>query len=184
MGFICGLFLIYMDEESSFYMFHSLMKKYKLEGIYFPNFPDLKKMLYVFLNLQKKFLPNIYNVLKKNEIMPTMYSSDWFMCIFSNDLPFNITVRIFDIFLLEGIEIIYKISLAVLKKKENEIVKCKGGLFGIMPILKSCLDNLEVESLLKEAFSFKFSKEYIDNCEKEFEKVKDDTKNEIMAQLY
>ncbi len=34
MGFICALLLTYMDEESSFFMLHTLIRKYQLEGIY------------------------------------------------------------------------------------------------------------------------------------------------------
>ena len=184
MGFICAIFLIYMDEVSSFFMMHSLMKKYKLEGMYLPNFPYLKKMSFVFLNLQKKFIPKIYNILKKNEIMPAMYSSGWFICLFSKPLPFHIAVRIFDIFLLEGIKIIYRVGLALLKRKENEFIKSEDGLGSIMPIIYSTLENLDADSLLKIAFSFKFSKEYIDNIEKKYEKVKDNRKNEFMAQLF
>ena len=43
MGFIVAVFLTYMDEESSFFMLHSLMKKYDMEGFYLPGFPILKK---------------------------------------------------------------------------------------------------------------------------------------------
>ena len=53
MGFLAAVFLIYMDEESSFYMLHSLMKKYKLEGLYYDNFPDLKKNASFFLICKK-----------------------------------------------------------------------------------------------------------------------------------
>jgi hypothetical protein len=45
-----------MDEESSFFMLHSLMKKYKMEGIFFDEFPELRKKFYILLNLQKKYI--------------------------------------------------------------------------------------------------------------------------------
>ena len=43
MGFIAAVFLTYMDEESSFFMLHSLMKKYGLEGSIYPISQNLKK---------------------------------------------------------------------------------------------------------------------------------------------
>lgn len=43
MSFIVALFLIYMDEESTFFMLDSVMNKYEMKGIYLPGFPDLKK---------------------------------------------------------------------------------------------------------------------------------------------
>ena len=38
MAFICALLLTYMDEEISFFMLHTLIKNYELEGIYLPGF--------------------------------------------------------------------------------------------------------------------------------------------------
>ena len=64
MAFICALLLTYMDEERSFFMLHTLIKKYDLEGIYLPGFRDLKKKFFVLLNLEKKFLPICYRVLQ------------------------------------------------------------------------------------------------------------------------
>ena len=43
MGYLAAIFLLYMDEESSFYMLHSLVKNYGFEGLYKEGFPDLKK---------------------------------------------------------------------------------------------------------------------------------------------
>ena len=53
MSFISALFLTYMNEESSFFMLNSLMDKYDMKRIYLPGFPDLKKIFYVLLNLEK-----------------------------------------------------------------------------------------------------------------------------------
>ena len=57
MGFICALLLTYMDDERTFFMLDTLIKKYELEGIYLPDFPELKKKFYVLLNLEKKYIP-------------------------------------------------------------------------------------------------------------------------------
>ena len=43
MGYLAAIFLLYMDEESSFYMLHSLIENYGFRGLYSTGFPDLKK---------------------------------------------------------------------------------------------------------------------------------------------
>ena len=100
MGFITAIFLIYMDEESSFYMLHCLMKKYKLEGLYYDGFPDLKKKCYVFLNLQKKYVNSVYKIFQREGIIPTMYLSSWFISLFARTLEFHIVLRVYDCFFL------------------------------------------------------------------------------------
>ncbi len=62
MGFITAVFLTYMDEESSFWLLHSMMDnpKFNLKGLYTPNFPDLRVTFYKFMSLLKKHLNKVY----------------------------------------------------------------------------------------------------------------------------
>ena len=181
MGFLAAVFLIYMDEESSFYMLHSLMKKYKLEGLYYDNFPDLKKKCFVLLNMQKKYINKLYNIFQRDGIVPTMYASSWFISLFARTVDFNIAVRILDCFFLEGFKVIYRISLALFKLSENSFCSAKKG--ETFPLLYKVQENINVEELFKVAFGFHISRNYIKECEIEYEKVKNDKNNEYMAQL-
>ena len=183
MGFIAAVFLTYMDEESSFYMLHSLMKKYELEGFYLPGFPELKKTFYILLNLEKKFVPKIYELFKKEGMMPSMYASEWFICLFSRNLDFHTLVRIFDVFLLEGYKVIYRFALALLKSKENEFLKGKDGLVSIMATLNKSMENTDVENLFKIAFGFSLSRKDLDKLRNEFNKIKNEKNNEFVKQL-
>ena len=183
MGFIAAVFLTYMDEESSFFMLHSLMKKYELEGFYLPGFPELKKTFYILLNLEKKFIPKIYELFKKEGMIPSMYASEWFICLFSRNLEFQNLVRIFDVFLLEGYKVIYRFSLAFLKLKENAFLKGKDGLASIMQTINQCLENVDIENLFKIAFGFSLSRKDLDKLGKEYDKIKDNQNDEFVKQL-
>ena len=183
MGFIAAVFLTYMDEESSFYMLDSLMDKYKLEGFYLPGFPELKKTFYILLNLEKKFVPKVYELFKKEGMIPSMYASEWFICLFSRNLEFNGLVRIFDVFLLEGYKVIYRFSLAFLKIKEDEFLKGKDGLASIMQTINKSYENIDIENLFKIAFGFSISRKDLDKLGQEYDKIKDDQKNEFVKQL-
>jgi hypothetical protein len=183
MGFIVAVFLTYMDEESSFFMLHSLMKKYNMEGFYLPGFPILKKTFYILLNLEKKFLPKIYELFKKEGMIPSMYASEWFICLFSRNLEFKNLVRIFDIFLLEGYKVIYRFALAFLKLKEDKFMEGKDGLASIMETINECTENVDIEKMFKIAFGFSISRNLINQLGNEFEKIQNDSKNEFVKQL-
>ena len=182
MGFMTAIFLTYMDEESSFFMLHSLMKKYQMEDIFFSNFPGLRKKFFIFLILQKKYIPKIYNIFQRDGILPTMYASTWFISLFARSLEFKIVIRIFDCFFLEGFKVIYRIALALLKLKENDF--CKGSKGCSLPLLQKVLENVNENELFKIAFGFSISRNYIEKCELEYEKVKNDEKNEFIGQLF
>jgi hypothetical protein len=164
-------------------MLHTLIKNYELEGIYLPGFKDLKKKFFVLLNLEKKFLPKCYRVLQKDEVFPGSYASEWFICLFSRNLDFNVLVRIFDTFLLEGFKVIYRFSLAFIKLKEKDLIDSKNGIDSTMLVMNNCLKNVNVDELFKVAFGFHFSKKLIESYEKEYELVKNNKKNEFIRQV-
>ena len=172
MGFLAALFLTYMNEEDSFWMLYCVFSKYNLEEVYTKNFPGLRKKLYIFIKLLEKFVPKIYNKLKEKEVVPTMYASQWFFTLFTNTFPFEIIVRIFDCFFLEGEKIIYRIALAIFKIREKKLLKTKS-FETLMENIRNATNNIEVEELLKTAFEFSLSRKHIKNFEKEyFEEMK------------
>ena len=183
MGFICALLLTYMDEERTFFMLHTLIKKYELEGIYLPGFNELKRKFYVLLNLEKRFIPKCYKIFIKDEISPKCYASEWFICLFARNLDINILVRVFDTFILEGFKVIYRFALAFIKLKEEELIKRSRGVDSTFLIMEDCLKNVNIDELWKIAFGFSISKKLIESFEKEYDKVKDDNNNEFIKQI-
>ena len=183
MGYLVAIFLLYMDEESSFYMLHSLVKNYGFEGLYMEGFPDLKKKFYVLLNLEKKHIPKIYDIFKRDGVYISIYASQWFLCLFSKDLKPNILVRIFDVFLFEGYKVIYRFALAFLKMKEKAFINNKKGIFYSMNTVKQLFDDINIDELFKVAFSFSLSRTHIQKYEQEYELNKNNQNNEFIKQL-
>ena len=183
MGYLAAIFLLYMDEESSFYMLHSLVKNYGFEGLYKEGFPDLKKKFYVFLNLEKKYIPKIYDIFKRDGVFISIYASQWFLCLFTKDLKPNILVRIFDVFLFEGYKVIYRFALAFLKLKEKAFISNKKGIFYSMNTIKLLFDDVDIDELFKVAFSFSLSRSHIKKYEEEYEQNKNNKDDEFVKQL-
>ena len=44
------------------------------------------------------------------------------MCVYSRSFPFDVVVRIWDIFIAEGWTIVYQVALALLKLNESKII--------------------------------------------------------------
>ena len=183
MGFLAALFLSYMDEESSFWMLYIIFKIYNLEEIYKKDFPGLKKRLYIFLKLVEKFMPKIYKKLYDKEVHPTMYASQWFFTCFTNCFPFEMVVRIFDCYLLEGEKIIYRVALAIFKSKEEELLKAKH-FETLMESLKNATSDIKnPDELLNTAFSFSFSRNHIKNFEQQYQKALANKDKELIKML-
>jgi len=61
------------------------------------------------------------------------------MTIFSNNVPLELTLRIWDVFFIEGQKIMYRVALAVLKINEKHLLV--GDCERVLSILKSYLNS-------------------------------------------
>ena len=52
-----------------------------------------------------------------------MYASSWFLTLFTAFLPLHIAERVIDLFLSEGMEMIFRLSIALLMICKEELLK-------------------------------------------------------------
>jgi len=137
-GFLAGIFLMYMEEEDAFWMLQCILRgnKYSLYGLYTKGFPLLDQYFYQLEQLQKDFCPKLYKMFAKKDetgmplVLTSSYATQWFMTLFckvSNTadiiLPMEVQLRIWDIFLHEGIKIVFKVAIFILKYNEKKSFK-------------------------------------------------------------
>ncbi|CAL1164703.1 unnamed protein product [Cladocopium goreaui] len=122
MGFICGVLLMYMGEDDAFLMLISLLENYRMAGLFMPNLPLLNKYFFQLQRLLEMNLPRLHEHLTEQGVEPTMYASQWFMTVCIYNFPFSTVVRVWDIFLAEGVKIIFRIALALLKLNQEALL--------------------------------------------------------------
>lgn len=72
--------------------------------------------------MQKKYLPKLFSKFEAIDLSPQMYASRWFITLFADYFPMELVVRIFDIYLMEGRKILFRIALAIFKLLEKELM--------------------------------------------------------------
>ncbi|UXI17251.1 COMM domain-containing protein 4 [Sarcoptes scabiei] len=98
---IAAVFLMHMPAERAFWCLVAL-SKYYITGYFMRNLEDIQihgQMLFSFV---KKYCSSAYNLLNRQKIEPVLYMTEWFMCIFSRNLPWPSVLRVWDMFLCEG----------------------------------------------------------------------------------
>ncbi len=99
--------------------------------------------------------------------MPVLYASEWFSTIFVYSFPVPVVVRIWDIFLAEGAEYLFKVALAILSLSHDELMsmnfeqtvkylKAKEKPFGADEIIRVAEDMWCVDKEALEALEDKF----------------------------
>ncbi|GMT16895.1 hypothetical protein PFISCL1PPCAC_8192, partial [Pristionchus fissidentatus] len=124
MSQIVALFLMYLDEEESFWCLHALMVNghHTMHGFFVPGFPKLSRFENHFKRILKKYKPKIYKHLDKEGI-PYIYLTKWWFGCFLDRVPFSLTLRLWDLFLVEGDSVLLAMALNVFKMHEKRIRK-------------------------------------------------------------
>eukprot|EP00743_Colponemidia_sp_Colp-15_P010206 GILK01011214.1.p2 GENE.GILK01011214.1~~GILK01011214.1.p2 ORF type:complete len:162 (+),score=23.76 GILK01011214.1:30-488(+) len=142
------------------------MDKYRMEGLLKPGLPYLKQYFYQFEQLVKHFFPKLYNHLKVENVNADMYASQWFMTVYSYNFPFAVVSRVWDIFLAEGVKIVFRIALALLKLKHDEILALS--FERILILFKNIPNELDGEQLIETALKLKVSSKMLEDLEVEY----------------
>uniref|UniRef100_A0A4W6FP24 Ecotropic viral integration site 5 like n=1 Tax=Lates calcarifer TaxID=8187 RepID=A0A4W6FP24_LATCA len=96
-AFIVGLLLMQMPEEEAFCVF--------------------------FEYLLQEQLPELNVHFRSQSFHTSMYASSWFLTLFLTFLPLPVATRIFDIFMYEGLEIIFRVGLAILQYNQTDLIQ-------------------------------------------------------------
>eukprot|EP00002_Diphylleia_rotans_P003793 TRINITY_DN12698_c0_g1_i1.p1 TRINITY_DN12698_c0_g1~~TRINITY_DN12698_c0_g1_i1.p1 ORF type:complete len:345 (-),score=81.62 TRINITY_DN12698_c0_g1_i1:262-1296(-) len=125
MGFISGLFLIYMTEEEAFWLLTRLLdprSMYNFRGLCLPGLPSVHKYMSIYNTLLEKHLPKVHKHMMNIQMDATMYCPQWFITAYTHDFPFDLVVRIWDIFLFEGNAILFQVAIALMKSMQDDIL--------------------------------------------------------------
>jgi len=166
MGFICGVLLMYMGEDDAFLMLISLLENYRMAGLFMDNLPLLNKYFFQLQRLIEMHMPLLYSHFAQQGVEPTMYASQWFMTVCIYTFPFSTVVRVWDIFLAEGVKIIFRIALAILKLNQEALL---GESFEqILQTLKQAPSRVESEALVQAALGIKLKNRTLKEIETEW----------------
>lgn len=122
-AFIVGLLLLQMPEEEAFAVLVSLMENYRLRELYKPTMTDLGLCMFQLECLVQDQMPDLYTHFNNMGFDTSMYASSWFLTLFTTTLPLDIANRIMDCFLVEGMDYIFCISIAILQQARIELLR-------------------------------------------------------------
>lgn len=122
-AFIVGLLLLQMPEEEAFAVFVRLMENYRLRELYKPTMTDLGLCMFQLECIVQEEMPDLYTHFNNMGFDTSMYASSWFLTLFTTTLPLDIANRIMDCFLVEGMDYIFCIALAILQHGRVELLR-------------------------------------------------------------
>ncbi|EUC50442.1 hypothetical protein COCMIDRAFT_32265 [Bipolaris oryzae ATCC 44560] len=126
MNFIAMPLLFNMPEEEAFSLFVTLMNKYGLRDLFVHDMPGLHLHLYQFERLLEDFEPALYCHLRRRDVKPQLYATQWFLTLFAYRFPLQLVLRIYDLILSEGLELaILKFGIVLMQKNAETLLGMK-----------------------------------------------------------
>lgn len=126
MNFIAMPLLFNMPEEEAFSLFVTLMHKYGLRDLFVQDMPGLHLHLHQFERLLEDFEPALYCHLRRRDVKPQLYATQWFLTLFAYRFPLQLVLRIYDLILSEGLEgAILKFGIVLMQKNAETLLGMK-----------------------------------------------------------
>ncbi|XP_066459874.1 TBC1 domain family member 10A isoform X2 [Eleutherodactylus coqui] len=146
---IAAVLLMHMPAEQAFWCLVQICEKY-LPGYYSEKLEAIQLDGRILFSLLRKVSPVAYKHLSKQKIDPILYMTEWFMCAFSRTLPWSSVLRVWDMFFCEGVKIVFRVALILLKYSlgSSEKLKSCQGQYETMEKLRAIDPKYMLEGFL------------------------------------
>ncbi|XP_043286416.1 ecotropic viral integration site 5 ortholog isoform X2 [Venturia canescens] len=173
-GFIVGLLLMQqMPEEEAFAVLVALMQDYRLRDMFKPSMAELGVCMYQLEHLVADTHNELHGHFNAQSFHTSMYASSWFLTLFTTALSLPTACRIFDVFLSEGMEIIFKVALAMLELGKEDLLSLD--MEGMLKFFQKDLPGraeADPERLMNLAYGMKINPKRMKKLEKDYTVLK------------
>ncbi|XP_052655719.1 EVI5-like protein isoform X2 [Harpia harpyja] len=172
-AFIVGLLLMQMPEEEAFCVFVRLMQEYRLRELFKPSMAELGLCIYQFEYMLQEQLPELNIHFRSQSFLTSMYASSWFLTLFLTTFPLPVATRVFDIFMYEGLEIVFRVGMALLQFNQAELIQLdmEGMSQYFQKVIPHQFDSCP-DKLILRAFQVKYNPKKMKRLEKEYAAIK------------
>ncbi|XP_020707378.2 rab GTPase-activating protein 1-like isoform X3 [Athalia rosae] len=123
LSFLVASLLLHMPEEQAFCVLVKLMYDYGLRDLYKDRFDNLHMRFYQLNRLMEDQLPELYKHFCDRGVETHMFAAQWFLTLFTARFPLYLVFHILDVFLLQGLDTLFQVALALLMLCKKELLQ-------------------------------------------------------------
>ncbi|XP_077268303.1 GTPase activating protein and centrosome-associated isoform X3 [Temnothorax americanus] len=123
LSFLVASLLLHMPEEQAFCVLVKLMYDYGLRDLYKDRFDNLYMRFYQLNRLIEDQLPELYKHFCDRGVETHMFAAQWFLTLFTARFPLYLVFHILDVFLLQGLDTLFQVALALLMLCKKELLQ-------------------------------------------------------------
>ena len=134
MSYVAANLLLFMDDEyQAFVTFCDIMTRYPLMPFYSFNDVLVRKIMQLYKHVFAYNLPELCEHFELENIQPRHYIFEWFMTLFTRAFELRLVTRVWDLFFLDGIFVLFQTAIAILSMLESQMIDVE--MDEILPII-------------------------------------------------
>ncbi|GMT35595.1 hypothetical protein PFISCL1PPCAC_26892, partial [Pristionchus fissidentatus] len=152
MSFIAGLLLLQMEPFPAFVTFANLMNRPLQMAFFQLQQPEMTEYFIAFDRYFAQELKELHAHFDEIDVRPDLYLIEWVYTLFSKSLPLELTCRVWDVFLRDDEEFVFKTALGLLRMHEKSLLS--SDFEGVVSFLTHLPDSLNGADLFRNIEPF------------------------------
>ena len=138
----------------------------QMRGLFAEGMRETHKVLHVAEKLIHQFLPKLSKHMEKENILVTMYATQWLLTHFSSSFHFDLVTRVWDCFLGEGWKITYRVMLSILQYYQTTLIRMS--FEEILAFMRELPDRVNGAVIFDNALKIPLRRKHIAKYEKQW----------------
>jgi hypothetical protein len=177
MNFITAMFLTFLSEEEAFWLLVVVMNEepYKLRDMFGEDMAGTHEILYIAEKLMAQFLPKLAIQMEEEMIHVSMFVTPWLLTVYTSTFPFDLVVRVWDSFLVEGWKVVYRVMLSLLEHASKDIAELK--FEQVLNYFRELPSTVNGKTIMADSFRIPLKSKHIQNHVMRWRRSKEQTKD-------
>ncbi|TBU27790.1 TBC-domain-containing protein [Dichomitus squalens] len=118
------LLLVHADQEEAFWVLAAIIERILPDDFFSPSLLSSRACPLVLLDYVQDLMPKLSAHLAELGVDLGAICFSWFLSLFTDCLPVETLFRVWDVFMVEGIDVLFRIAFAILRTNEHELLHC------------------------------------------------------------
>ncbi|RPD54813.1 TBC-domain-containing protein [Lentinus tigrinus ALCF2SS1-7] len=118
------LLLVHADQEEAFWVLTAIIERILPEDFFSPSLLSSRACPMVLLDYVRELMPKLSAHLVELSVDLGAICFSWFLSLFTDCLPIETLFRVWDVFMVDGVDVLFRIAFAILRTNEQELLRC------------------------------------------------------------
>lgn len=123
MSFLAAMLLLNLDVVDAFICFANLLNRPCQLAFFRVDQPQMNAYYTLYDDFFRENMPKLFSHFQKNSLTSDLYLVDWIYTMYSRSLPLDVASRVWDVFLRDGEEFLFRSALGIMRLYEQVLLQ-------------------------------------------------------------